>query len=245
MENASGLTHIEIFCETIMNRVKHIRRLAEFRERFRRHNQNLRRPRIFRDREDMLDTLNDADFFQRYRMTRPMFYEILAQVCDDIQHNTQRNHALTAAQQLLIELRFLASGSFQQVIADTMKVNKSTVSRTITRVTKALLKLHNSFIYWPSAQECARIASIVYLSSHFPCVEGIIDGTHVRILKPHVHEQVYVNRKDYHSLNEQICGNGDPMIMDIVAKWPGSVNDSRILRNSTLYDNSRNKYYQI
>ena len=93
----------------------------------------------------MLDTLNDADFFQRYRMTRPMFYEILVQVCDDVQHNTQRNHALTAAQQLLIELRFLASGSFQQVIADTVKVNKSTISRTITRVTKALLKLHNSF----------------------------------------------------------------------------------------------------
>ena len=86
-------------------------------------NQNLRRPRIFRDREDMLDTLNDADFFQRYRMARSMFYEILAQVWDDIQHNTQRNHAFTAAQQLLIELRFLASGSFQQVIADTMKVN--------------------------------------------------------------------------------------------------------------------------
>ena len=128
-----------MLCETIMNRVQHIRRLAEFRVRFRRYNQNLRRPRIFRDREDMLDTLNDADFFQRYRMTRPMFYEILAQVCDDIQHNTQRNHALTAAQQLLIELRFLASGSFQQVIADTMKVNKSTISRTITRVTKALL----------------------------------------------------------------------------------------------------------
>ena len=125
------LTHIEILCETIMNRVQHIRRLAEFRERFRRYNQNLRRPRIFRDRDNMLDILNDADFFQRYRMTRPMFYEILAQVCDAIQHNTQRNHALTAAQQLLIELPFLASGSFQQVIADAMKVNKSTISRIL------------------------------------------------------------------------------------------------------------------
>ena len=139
----------------------------------------------------------------------------------------------------------MASGSFQQVIADTMKVNKSTISRTITRVTKALLNYTIHLIYWPSAQECARIASIIYLSPHFPCVEGIIDGTHVRILKPHVHEQVYVNLKDYHSLNVQICGNGDLMIMDVVANWPGSVNDSRILRNSTLMTNSRNKYYQI
>ena len=166
----------------------------------------------------MLDTLNDADFFQRYRMTSQCFMKFLCKytMIYNITHNEiTSSHA--AAQQPLIELRFLASGSFQHVIADTMKVNKSTIYRTITRVTKALLQLHNSFIYWPSAEECANCFYLIYLSSHFLCVEGIIDRTHVRILKPHVHGQVYVNRKDYHSLNVEIRGNGDLMIMDVVA----------------------------
>ena len=74
-----------------------------------------------------------------------------------------------------------------------------------------------------------------------PLIPFSLCGRHYRWyhsanIKPHVHEQVYVKRKDYHSLNKQICGNGDLMIMDVVAKWPGSVNDSRILRNSTLHD---------
>ena len=56
----------------------------------------------------------------------------------NITHNEiTRAPSHAAAQQPLIELRFLASGSFQQVIADTMKVNKGTIYRTITRVTKA------------------------------------------------------------------------------------------------------------
>ena len=59
-------------------------------------------------------------------MTRPMLYELLEQVLHKIEYNTKRNHALTTTQQLLIELRFLASGSFQQVIANTIKVNKRT-----------------------------------------------------------------------------------------------------------------------
>ena len=48
-----------------------------------------------------------------------------------------------------------------------------------------------------------------------------------------------MNRKDFHSINVQICGNGDLQIIDVVAKWPGSVHDSRILKNSKLYEKFR------
>ena len=67
-------------------------------------------------------------------------------------------------------------------------------------------------------------------------VEGIVDGTHIPILRPNIHEAAYVNRKDFHSINVQICGNGDLQIIDVVAKWPGSVHDSRIFKNSKLYE---------
>lgn len=37
-----------------------------------------------------------------------------------------------------------------------------------------------------------------------PDVIGIIDGTHVAIVTPNERENIYVNRKSYHSLNVQI-----------------------------------------
>ena len=122
-----------------MNRLEHLRRIAELRET-RYYQQNARRPRIFRDRGNPLDVLNDEEFRQRFRMTRPIFFELVNSVQFDLKYDTKRNYALTAAQQLMRTLRFFASGSFQQVIGDTINVNKSTVRRIIARVTKALFK---------------------------------------------------------------------------------------------------------
>ena len=90
--------------------------------------------------------------------------------------------------QLLTGFRFFACGSFQQVIGNTTKIDKSTVCRTIIRVTKALLKLRNKMIYWPSEEECAKIAAGLRDSHNFPCVEGIIDGTHMKVSRLKEHE---------------------------------------------------------
>lgn len=142
-------------------------------------------------------------------MTRPMFFKLVNSVQFDLKYDTKRNHALTAAQQLMIALRFFASGSFQQVIGDTINVNINTVCRTIARVTKALLKQQKTIIFWPTQEECARSALKLHENHSFPCVEGIVDGTHIPILRPNIHEEAYVNRKDFHSINVQISGNGD------------------------------------
>jgi len=217
-----------------LHRFQNFQHIAELHERI--EQRHLRRPRVFRDRENPLDVLSDDAFFKRFRMPRAKFYELLQYVHDDLEHNTQRNHALLPSQQLMIGLRFFACGSFQQVIGDTINVHKSTVSRTIQRVITAILKLRKEYIYWPSEPECAAIALELHELHHFPCVEGFIDGTHIKIVKPKHHEVVFVNRKDFHSINVQICGNGRLMITDVVAKWPGSVHDSRILKTSSLYD---------
>ena len=185
---------------------------------------------MFRERGNPLNSLNDGKFFQRLRMTGPRFCDLLSYVHNDLQHCTKRNHVLLASQELLTGFRFFACGSFQQVIANTIKIYESTVCHTITRVTKALLKLRNEMIYWPSEEECATIATELRGSHNFPRVEGIIDGPHIRVSRPKEHESAFVNRKDYHSINVQICWNGKLMKTDVVAKWPGS----RILKNSSL-----------
>ncbi|KAL6470612.1 hypothetical protein MHYP_G00217310 [Metynnis hypsauchen] len=68
----------------------------------------------------------------------------------------------------------------------------------------------------------------------FPRVIGCIDGTHIPITAPSEHEGDYVNRKSIHSINVQIICDASHLITNVEARWPGSVHDSRIFRESTL-----------
>ena len=104
--------------------------------------------------------------------------------------------------QVLVTLRFLASGSFLQVIGDTfLGFDKSTVSRVVRRVTQALASKLGDFIRFPSTR-----AERDEIKQGLFCAIGCIDGTHVRITAPHQTEPDYVNRKGYHSINVQaIC----------------------------------------
>ncbi|XP_039503140.1 putative nuclease HARBI1, partial [Pimephales promelas] len=68
----------------------------------------------------------------------------------------------------------------------------------------------------------------------FPNVVGCIDGTHIPIIAPSENEADYVNRRSIHSINVQIICDATHIITYVEAKWPGSVHDSRIYRESTL-----------
>lgn len=108
--------------------------------------------------------------------------------------------------QVMLALRFYASGSFLEIIGDTMGFDKSTVSRAINDVTKALIAKKNRFIKWPNHEEILKSKQNFFSRGGFPGVIGCIDGTHVRIQAPLEDEAVYVNRKGFHSINVQaIC----------------------------------------
>ena len=65
-----------------------------------------------------------------------------------------------------------------------------------------------------------------------PSVDGAIDGTYIQVIAPSIDEDVFVNRKKVHSINTQIVFDATFNILDVVAKWPGSTHDSRILMES-------------
>ena len=67
-----------------------------------------------------------------------------------------------------------------------------------------------------------------------PGVVGVIDGTNIQIIAPSIDEDVFVNRKKVHSINTQIAFDATFNILDVVAKWPGSTHDPRILMGSGL-----------
>uniref|UniRef100_A0A8W8MP63 DDE Tnp4 domain-containing protein n=1 Tax=Magallana gigas TaxID=29159 RepID=A0A8W8MP63_MAGGI len=78
----------------------------------------------------------------------------------------------------------------------------------------------------------------------FPNVVGCVDGTQIKIKAPNVNEGEYVNRKGFHSLNVQMVCGPDFCITNVVAKWPGSVHDSRIFKESVLCREFENGHIQ-
>jgi len=64
---------------------------------------------------------------------------------------------------------------------------------------------------------------------------GCIDCTHVRIKCPNQEQaMLYVNRKGFYSINVQVVCDAQRRILDIIARWRGSVHDSRIWDSSRL-----------
>lgn len=140
---------------------------------------------------------------------------------------------MTVEEQVLIALRFYACGSFHQVIGDGVCVQKSTVSSVVHRVSSVLASLVNQFVTFPTNPEQTRF----YEMGKMPNTVGVIDCTHVHIQAPHEREWEFVNRKGRHSINVQLVGNADLIITNCVVKWPGSVHDARILRESHIFRN--------
>ena len=109
-----------------------------------------RRARKFRTGTQFeIDDFTDQELRARYRFKRESILFITNLVAGDITRNTRRNHALSPLHQVLIALQFYASGGFLQVIGDTFGVDKSTLSRAITDVSRALAAKQPRFIKWP------------------------------------------------------------------------------------------------
>eukprot|EP00745_Piridium_sociabile_P026390 TRINITY_DN42126_c0_g1_i1.p1 TRINITY_DN42126_c0_g1~~TRINITY_DN42126_c0_g1_i1.p1 ORF type:complete len:207 (+),score=34.75 TRINITY_DN42126_c0_g1_i1:221-841(+) len=68
-----------------------------------------------------------------------------------------------------------------------------------------------------------------------PNVLGCVDGTQIQIQAPTQNEHEYVNRRGKHSINVQIVCDADLRVINCVVKYPGSVHDSTMLRESALW----------
>ena len=170
---------------------------------------NRRAERVYRrEIDDVLMYYSDNELHQRYRFSRQTIRYITRLVADEISPATNCSHAVSAINQVLITLRFLASGSFQQVTGDTVaSLDKSSVCRIIRRVTVALSRKIDQFVKFPDTQEERdAIKQGLYEIANFPCAIGVIDASHIRIIAPSDNEWDFVNRKRYHSINVQgIC----------------------------------------
>ncbi len=138
---------------------------------------------------------------------------------------TKAKRRTTPFNQVLIALQFYGTGTFQTVVGNVLKYSQATVCRSIHDVSRAffmiahdhinfppnLLQVSDLIFYWLKTSFAS--FRIVQLKREFaeiariPGIIACIDGTHIRIQRPHQHECAFVNRKGYHSINVQVCIN--------------------------------------
>ncbi|XP_065123989.1 putative nuclease HARBI1 isoform X2 [Paramisgurnus dabryanus] len=195
----------------------------------------LRRERVFRDRQNPL-AFPDDYLYKRYGFSAEGIVYLCRLLEQHIKNPTRRSHAISVPQMLCIALRFFASGTYLYAVGDAEKISKITVCRTIRRVVLALQRYINTFIAFPGHLPTDAIKEGFYKIAGFPEVIGAIGCTHIAISRPAKEiEANYMNRKFTHSINVQMTCDHQYMITSLDARWPGSVHDSQIFRNSVLY----------
>ena len=188
-----------------------------------------------RDRENPIEDCSEKDFFDRYRLSKAGFLAVIDVVRPYLLTRVKRtNNPLSPEFQLLIALRFYASGDFQISNGDNFRVHKSTVCRILPRVTSAIASMASvqKLIHYRACPETQRD---FYAKSGLPGITGAVDGVQINIRSgggPVA--EVYRNRHGDFALNAMGVCNQKLEFLYLVTGNPGSVHDSTIFQNSLL-----------
>ncbi|KAJ1172281.1 hypothetical protein NDU88_004128 [Pleurodeles waltl] len=209
------------------------------------HMRRWQNPPVYRPLVDLL-TIEERHLIVTYRFDRATIQELCTQLEPDLMSPIRHPTGIPPDVQVLSVLHFFASGSFHTTVAMASGMSQSMFSNVLSKVLSAVLKHVRRYIIFPQVEDLPTVKGDFYAPGHIPNVIGAIDGTHVALPPPHRSEQVYRNRKSYHSMNVQMVCLADQYISQVNAMFPGSVHDAYILRNSSIHDmmlNSRGTMY--
>ncbi|KAK5643411.1 hypothetical protein RI129_007256 [Pyrocoelia pectoralis] len=191
----------------------------------------------------------EHQFIQIFRLSKDVC-RYLIELVRPFMTPQRRATDLSVTVRVLVALRFFAAGSYQLDVGKNLfvAVSQPSVSRCIGEVSAALnqQEIFNRWVHFPrNFQELDAVRLGFYETFNFPGVVGLIDCTHIAIFTPHINddeypEHIYVNRKGYHSINVQLICDHRLMIMNVIARYPGSTNDAYIWANSNIQRVFRN-----
>lgn len=185
---------------------------------------------------DFLDKLSDEECYDRFRFNKDDLFALFEEIRESFGDvKCYRKSDITPFYQMLIFLRYYATGSFQEATSDLQQVSKPTVSRCIARISAAIAKLSVDYIKFPSEDELDDIKMEFYSIDSFPGIIGAIDCTHIPFqARGEENRERFINRKSISTINVQAVVDSNLNFINIVSRWPGSTHDTRIFDNSRL-----------
>lgn len=189
----------------------------------------IRKEQVIRDRQNPYLFYSEEEFIDRFRLSKECVMSILQEITEKLEPKQKKVCAISPLNQLLVALRFYATGSFLRVSGDLSGVHESPASRIVTRVSRALASLYKNYVTFPTGNKLLETQRNFMQQSGIPGIIGVIDCTHIPIQSPGG------NRKGYFSINVQAICDHELMLTNLVAIWPGSTHESRIFQKQHLY----------
>ncbi|BES91262.1 harbinger transposase derived 1 [Nesidiocoris tenuis] len=190
--------------------------------------------RNLRDRSDPFN-LPERQFKKLFRLSREAAKYVVDAVAPFFPAHVRVNRISVTAS-ILCSINFLSSGSYQRSVGGNVlfPMSQPSVSRALKITTKAMASALRHWVRFPSTAAEKEQLKRGFERLGMPEVCGIVDGTHVAIVKPVQREDNYVNRKFYHSLNVQIVCDCNVRIIGLNPKYPGRTHDAFIWSNSLV-----------
>ena len=187
-----------------------------------------------------------SDFRSHFRLSLATFEKLTLEIGNfpEIPKGPQHGGRppISVSKHLLIALWLLGTPESIRSVSDRFNVTKSSVFLCFRRVCEAL-KNHvaSRVIKWPTEGRAKIVMEGFRQLKGMPGVIGAIDGSHIPIKAPEEYPENYVNRKGFHSVVLQGICDHEMRFVNCYTGWPGSVHDSRVLKNSDFFLHMRNE----
>ena len=156
------------------------------------------------NRNDPLAKISVEECRERYRFRPDSIRKIENAIHDDVVRRTGRSLSLSPMIQLLVTLRFLASGAFYNMVGDTLLCHKSSVCRVVKVVCRSILHNMIHLVSMPTITSSINIKAAYKAIAGIPNLIGCVDGTFIRIHKPKINTQEFICRKGFAAINVQV-----------------------------------------
>lgn len=138
------------------------------RNRWQQHRRTCRQVKSFRRTRDFnpLEGLTEKEILERYKLSRETILFLLTMVHPHIVTATRRSMAVTPLLQLLVTLRFYATGAFWKETGDSVGLSAASVHRCVHKVSRAIVtSLASTYIKFPTPEESSNVKTNFYKKS--------------------------------------------------------------------------------
>jgi hypothetical protein len=117
--------------------------------------------------ENPMEGYGDSEFRRKFRFTKDTVINIIFPM---VQGELKSYHGsqLPPILQLLVGLRFFATGAFQNVLGDTVQVSQPSVQRIVSKLSRILAGRRSTHIKFPNEAEAGTVRSQFYEIAKFP-----------------------------------------------------------------------------
>ena len=185
---------------------------------------------------DELCLFDKEYFFHFVRMTPQCFEHLLSLVGPHLQQTTKMGEPISPAERLVLTLRFLASGDWQQALCFSFRISRAAICTILSETCEKLWEvLSSSYVRAPSTVlEWKKISKEFFDMWDMPHCIGAIDGKHIAIECPANSGSLYYNYKGFFNLVLlAICDVKYTFTLVDIGSY-GSNNDCGILAKSLI-----------